>query len=322
MLFRSHGGGYQIVNSNGMYLDTAMGNVNGSGLNEADSQTWYLEEVNPGTALDFKQNGLQTIGIRTFQVDQGNVTETSDFYNIQTDINLASGGYWLSGGSNYSIGLKVMYVTRFLTNAGYLSGEYYNYNRYDDNVTAAVAQFQRDNGIGADGVVGERTWAAMGYSEDDFYNLGAYTTDLKVPAYGSDRSSYVEAMVETAQEYAQAGTSYSDGASGQPGTYVDCSGLIFQCLYAAGINPDVSIIDHARVVYEYTSNNLGNDARMGVAVSSAERGDLVFYGNNNGINHVGIYAGNGMIYDSMPGSGVTYRSIYSGGNILRIVRVF
>ena len=316
------GDGFQIVNSNGMYLDTASGNVNGAGSNDAATQTWFLQEVDPGTAIDFRRDGIQTIGIRTFQVNQGNVTETSDFYNLQTDIDLPSGGYWLSSGSNYSIGLKVMYVTRYLVNAGYLNGSYYNYNRYDDTTAAAVAQFQRDHGLYVDGIVGEQTWNAMGYSSDDFYNLGAYTTDLKVPAYGSDRSAYIDAMVNTAREYAESGTSYSDGASGRPGTYVDCSGLIFQCLYAAGINPSVNIIDHARVVYEYTSRNLGNDARMGIAVGSAERGDLVFYGNSNGINHVGIYAGNGMIYDSTPGNGVKYRNIYAGGNILRIVRVF
>lgn len=321
-LVKKNGGGFQIINSNGQYLDTASGNVNGAGSNNAVSQTWYLQEVNPGTAIDFKRNGTQTIGIRTFQVDQGNVTETSNYYNLQTDIDLPSGGYRLSGGSNYSIGLKVMYVTRYLANAGYLSSNYYNYNRYDDATAAAVAQFQRDHGLYVDGIVGEQTWTAMGYSSEDFYNLGDYTADLKVPAYGSDRSAYVDAMINTAQEYAQSGTSYSDGASGRPGTYVDCSGLIFQCLYAAGINPSVNIVDHARVVYEYTSRNLGNDARMGVAVGSAERGDLVFYGNGNGINHVGIYAGNGMIYDSTPGNGVKYRSIYAGGNILRIVRVF
>jgi len=128
-------------------------------------------------------------------------------------------------------------------------------------------------------------------------------------------------MLQTAGEYAAAGTGFSDGASGRPGTYVDCSGLIFQCLYAAGINPDVNIIDHARVVYEYTSANLGYDWQMGVAVSYAQPGDLIFYGGNS-INHVAIYAGNGMIYDSWPGQGVTYRNMYSGGNILKIVRVF
>ena len=106
-----------------------------------------------------------------------------------------------------------------------------------------------------------------------------------------------------------------------PGTYVSDGGLILQCLYAAGICPDVNSIDHARSVYENIAGYLGNDDRLGVAADTPEPGDLVFYGGAS-ISHAAIYAGDGMIYDSSPGLGVTYRSYYSGGNILKIVRVF
>lgn len=318
-------GGFQVINANGMYLsassDTSESNVSGVPESTGQGEVWYFTETDAGTALDFKTDGTQYLGIRSFNISKGNVTETSGYYNIETEIDLPSGGYNLSGGSNYSIGLKVMYVNSYLANAGYLSWDYYNYNRYDGNTVWAVQQFQSDHGLNPDGVVGILTWRAMGYSDYDWYNLGSYVTDLKVYAYGSSRDTYVNAMLSTAQEYAWAGTGFADGASGTPGTYVDCSGLIYQCLYAAGINPDTNIIDHARVVYEYTSNYLGNDWQMGVAVSSAQPGDLVFYGGSS-INHVAIYAGNGMIYDSWPGQGVTLRSIYSGGNILKIVRVF
>ncbi len=314
-------GGFQVVNANGMYLDGSSGSAKAASASGSTNQVWKMQEVNPGTALDFTRDGTQTLGIRTFQISQGNVTETSGYYNIQTDIDIPSGDYYLSGGGNYSIGLKVMKVNTALVNAGYLDSSYYNYNRYDGNTTWAVTRFQQDHGLYVDGVVGSQTWQALGLSMNDYNNLGAYVTNLKVPAYGSSRDTYVNAMLSTAQDYAYSGTGYSDGASGVPGSYVDCSGLIFQCLYAAGINPDVNIIDHARVVYEYTSNNLGNDWRMGEAVGSAQPGDLVFYGGSS-INHVAIYAGNGMIYDSWPGQGVTQRNIYSGGNILKIVRVF
>lgn len=321
------GGGFYIINSNGMYLDpdgasaAALTNVAASASDGSKGQVWYFTETESGTALDFRVDGTQYLGIRTFSINQGNVTETSGYYHIQTDIKLASGGYYLSGGDNYSIGLKVMYVNSYLAEAGYLGWDYYGYNRYDGNTVWAVRQFQSDHGLEVDGVTGLQDWLAMGYSEYDWYNLGSYVTGLKVYAYGSSRETYINAMLNTAYEYAAAGTGFADGASGEPGTYVDCSGLIFQCLYAAGINPDLSIIDHARVVYEYTSRYLGNDWQMGTAVSNAQPGDLIFYGNSS-INHVAIYAGNGMIYDSWPGIGVSYRSMYSGGNILKIVRVF
>lgn len=85
-------------------------------------------------------------------------------------------------------------------------------------------------------------------------------------------------MLQTAAEYASAGTKYKVGCSGTPGTYVDCSGLIYQCLYAAGINPASNIVDHALAIYEYTSANLAADNRLGIEVASydLQPGDLVF----------------------------------------------
>ena len=326
-IVKNSGGGYLIENASGGYLTVSGGtaddevNITAEEATEGSEQIWYMEETNSGTALDFKTDGTQYIGIRSFSVYQGNVTETTGYYNIQTSINLPSGGYSLSGGDNYSIGLKVAYVNSYLATAGYLGAGYYNYNRYDGNTVWAVKQFQGDKGLTVDGIVGLNTWKAMGYSEYDFYNLGSYTTALKVYAYGSSRSTYVQAMLSTAAEYAAAGTGFMDGASGKPGTYVDCSGLIYQCLYAAGINPTTNIIDHARVVYEYTSAYLGSDWKMGTTVYNAEPGDLIFYGGSS-INHVAIYAGGGMIYDSWPGIGVSYRGMYSPGNIIRIIRVF
>ena len=298
-------------------------NVDAGSASGSAGQEWWLYETSSDTALDFEQDGTQYIGFRSFDIDQGNVTETSYYYNISTDIRLPSGGYNLSGGDNYSIGLKVMKINSFLAEAGYLSWDYYNYTRYDGNTVWAVQQFQSDSGLDADGVVGINTWRAMGYSDDEFYNLGSYITPLKMYAYGSSREDYIMAMLNTAAEYAYAGTAYSEGTSGVPGTYVDCSGLIYQCLYAAGINPDTNIIDHARVVYEYTSAYLGDDWRLGDAVWDwdVQPGDLIFYGSSS-INHIAIYAGGGMIYDSWPGIGVSYRSMYSPGNILKIVRVF
>ena len=319
--FISTDGGYQIVNYNGTYLDGSSENVSVSSEADSEGLLWNLQLADPGTALDFTVDGTQYIGIHTFEVSEGNVTELSGYYHIDPDVDLPGADYDLSGGSNYSIGLKVMYVNSFLADAGYLRFGYYGYNRYDGYTTYAVSVFQQEQGLTANGIVDLETWLAMGYSENDFNHLGDYITELKVESYGSSRDAYINAMVTTAWEYAQAGTRFSDGASGAPGTFVDCSGLIFQCLYAAGINPDVNIIDHARVVYEYTSAYLAGDWKLGAAVGSAAVGDLIFYGRSS-VNHVAIYVGNGMVYDSQPGGGVALRNVYSGGNILKIVRIF
>lgn len=137
----------------------------------------------------------------------------------------------------------------------------------------------------------------------------------------------INAMLQTAGEYASAGTKYKVGCSGTPGTYVDCSGLIYQCLYAAGINPASNIVDHALAIYEYTSANLAADNRLGIEVASydLQPGDLVFYAKNgkSSVCHIAIYAGNGCIYDSWPGIGVSYRSLnISGYHTVKIRRAF
>ena len=110
----------------------------------------------------------------------------------------------------------------------------------------------------------------------------------------------------------------------QPG---GCSGLIYQCLYAAGINPASNIVDHALAIYEYTSANLAADNRLGIEVASydLQPGDLVFYAKNgkSSVCHIAIYAGNGCIYDSWPGIGVSYRSLnISGYHTVKIRRAF
>ncbi len=300
---------------------SAIKSVAGGVFAVSNTQEWLFCETNSGTALDFSQDGTQTIGNRTFQISGGNVEETSDYYKISTHIELPSGGYSLSNGTNYSIGMKAMYVNRALSDRGYLAGDFMNCFSFENETEQAVFRFQQDNGLYADGVVNQPTWVALGYSDADWYDVGAYVTDLKVPAYGSARGAYIDAMIDTASEYAQAGTGYAKGSAGKPGTFISDAGLVLECLYAAGISPDVTIIDHARSAYENLANNLGNDSGLGTAVSSAERGDLVFYGGGQ-INHVAICAGNGKVYDSAEGRGVSERNIYSPGNILKIVRVF
>lgn len=239
----------------------------------------------------------------------------SNYYRMQTKISLPSGGYSLS---TQNIGLKVIKVNERLfekTNA-----------RYTTATENAVRAFQRNHGLTVTGVVDLTTWKAMGLTEDDWYNLGTYCTPMKVN-YDSSRQACINAMLQTAEEYRKAGTKYLEGCSGNPGTYVDCSGLIYQCLYSAGINPDTNIVMHAQAKYEYTSAYLARDTKLGYEVSynNLQSGDLVFYnkGNKNSVVHVGIYAGNNQIYDSWPGLGVTKRNItISGYRVSKVIRVF
>lgn len=292
------------------YLNGGKVDFGFTGVAENENGWWYIQNG----ILDFSITGNYVDGIRTYNVSNGRVIGCN-FYLPQTSIILPDGGYNLS---TANIGLKVIKVNQ--TVCGNSS------ERYTSSTASAVKTFQRTHGLGVTGIVDITTWKAMGYSEYDWYNLGTYRTPIKV-FNGATREYRINAMLQTAAEYASAGTKYKVGCSGTPGTYVDCSGLIYQCLYAAGINPASNIVDHALAIYEYTSANLAADNRLGIEVASydLQPGDLVFYAKNgkSSVCHIAIYAGNGCIYDSWPGIGVSYRSLnISGYHTVKIRRAF
>lgn len=292
------------------YLNGGKVDFGFTGVAENENGWWYIQNG----FLDFSITGNYVDGIRTYNVSNGRVIGCN-FYLPQTSIILPDGGYNLS---TANIGLKVIKVNQAVCGN---SSE-----RYTSSTASAVKTFQRTHGLGVTGIVDITTWKAMGYSEYDWYNLGTYRTPIKV-FNGATREYRINAMLQTAGEYASAGTKYKVGCSGTPGTYVDCSGLIYQCLYAAGINPASNIVDHALAIYEYTSANLAADNRLGIEVASydLQPGDLVFYAKNgkSSVCHIAIYAGNGCIYDSWPGIGVSYRSLnISGYHTVKIRRAF
>lgn len=233
------------------------------------------------------------------------------YYKLNDTIELPDGGYNLN---TDNIGIKTIYVNKAMYNT--------DSARYGSDTASAVKKFQTDNGLPVTGEVDLATWLKMGYTEEDWYGLGTYTYPVLTTKYSS-RDEIVNAMLIAAKDNADQGTIYRVGCSGPAGTYTDCSGLVFQCLYAAGINPEKNIVDHALAVYEYTSRNLEADEKLGVRVTKDELqpGDLVFYQYKGVVCHVGILAGNGKMYDSWPQIGVTYRDYTKGGNILCFKRV-
>lgn len=267
------------------------------------------------TAADYLTTGYKERYCRHCAIGEGQIYRWEGYYPLLDSITLPSGGYELS---TKNIGIKVIYVNRALlgtTSASYTSA-----------TANAVKQFQRKYGLAVTGRVDLSTWLTMGYSEYDWYNLGTYITPKTVDKYNT-RQDHINTMINVAWDYAYYGTEYRIGASGPPGTYADCSGLIYQCLYAVGICPDTNIVDHALAEYEYTSRWLAADPKLGpdVPTNSLEPGDLVFYAVNgrSRVVHVALYAGDGMIYDAWPDIGTTYRSIdIPGYYVIKAKRVF
>lgn len=286
---------------------------------DSGAMTQYTAKLKAGTprtqvfaelaiSAEFKQF-IGTYGLKVERVYQN----PSQYYQIQESISLSGGDYNLSRGY---MGLKVAKVQRKL-GLGIRRA-------IMDNITInAVASFQRKNGLTANGVVDLKTWKAMGLNENEWYTLGQYVSPMRINE-NSTRSDCIEAMIATAMTYL--GTEYIIGASGAPGTGVDCSGFVMQALYSAGLDlSPINPIRHASPGYEYESRSMWSSSKFKhVSYSQRQRGDLIFYANSKGVViHVAIYLGNNMVIESTPNQVVIWPIKNSvRANIIGVARPF
>lgn len=216
------------------------------------------------------------------------------YYQIQDSISLDGGDYELSEGYE---GLKTARViqTLGLGNAVGMNGALYT-----TEVADAVAAFQDKHGLDITGTVDLTTWLTMGLSEDDWYSLGAYVSPLQIDN-SSSRNACIEAMISRAYDYL--GDDYVIGASGAPGLGIDCSGLIMQALYAAGIDMSpINPVRHASPGYEYESANIWASSKFKhVDYKERKRGDIIIYCSEKGtVIHSAIYLGNDKVIEAWP----------------------
>lgn len=217
----------------------------------------------------------------------------SQYYQIQYNISLSGGGYNLDIGYE---GLKVAYVKNALGlgSAVGMGGAYYS-----ASMKNAVSSFQGRAGLPQTGVVDLATWQALGFSESQWYTLGAYVSPVQVN-FSSTREDCIEAMISRAYDYL--GNPFIIGASGPSSEGLDCSGLVMQACYAAGLDlSPINPVRHASPGYEYESRNLYASSRLKkVSLNQRERGDLIFYGTRGVVTHVAIYLGNNQVIESWP----------------------
>lgn len=166
---------------------------------------------------------------------------------------------------------------------------------------AGVIAWQTDNGLAADGIVGPKTGSAMGLeggaatgSTSGGATSGSTTGDSTASATTvstSDAGTADSGILATAASLV--GTPYVYGGE-SPGGF-DCSGFTQYVFAQNGISlPRVTTDQQAATT----------------PVSDPQPGDLVFFGSP--AYHVGIYAGDGMMYDSgSTGSTVTKRAIWT-----------
>ncbi|MBB5830392.1 C40 family peptidase [Brachybacterium aquaticum] len=167
---------------------------------------------------------------------------------------------------------------------------------------SAVRALQSAAGIGVDGVVGPKTWNALGGS----VRIPADGTSgaSTAPAGGSSASTgtSVDGAAVISAARAQIGVRYTWGGS-TPSTGFDCSGLVYHAYNQAGIN-----------LPRKTAKGYTFGGRI-ISQSEAQPGDLVaFTGNDYG--HMGIYVGNGRIIDASGSrQQVVERSIWNAPHV-------
>ena len=154
------------------------------------------------------------------------------------------------------------------------------------------------------------------------HGLSYYTAPVLVNN-SSTKKDHIEAMIKTAYRYL--GDRYVVCQSRAPGKGVDCSGLVMQACYGAGVdlwpsNP----YRHRSPAYEWESRNIAKHSNLKtVPYKNRKRGDLIFYANSNGVViHVAIYLGNNkIIHSALSGVHVTGMG-YAYGHVCKVKRIF
>lgn len=147
-------------------------------------------------------------------------------------------------------------------------------------------------------------WVKINVDSDEGYVSADYveiTTELKKAMtitevrYGQGVSDVRVSLVQYATQfvgnpYVWGGTSLTKGA--------DCSGFVLSVYAKYGYS------------LPHSSKAQANSGTK-ISASEAKPGDLFFYGNGSGINHVAIYIGNGqVVHASSPKSGIKISSAY------------
>lgn len=175
------------------------------------------------------------------------------------------------------------------------------HNQYTTGDAYAIMNIQRQHGLPATGWVDLPTWRALGYSDDLWYGIDSYVSPTLTNP-GATRQQRIDAMIGTAYQYM--GKPWWAGCSSAPAWGVDCSGLVMQALYGAGINPTtVSSTHHGYPGNEWNSRNLFVDPHFqNVGWNDRQRGDLVFYyqPGTRTIWHVAILLDPNTVIESWP----------------------
>lgn len=233
------------------------------GYMDYPSATGYFGEVTKIAVIRFQSNnGLGADGV------VGPATNAKLFSSTAKTLLLNIG----------SRGEAVSTLQARLRDLGYTTSD--NVTGYYGAITkSAVAEFQRANGLYADGIAGPATRAKL-------------FSDSVVKKKSASSASQVASIADIA--LSQVGKPYVLGGNG-PSSY-DCSGLAYYAMKNAGFG--VSRLSASA----YSENSAWTKV---TGTSSLKKGDLVFFRSDASsyISHMGIYIGNGQFVHASSGQG-------------------
>ncbi len=213
-------------------------------------------------------------------------------------------------------GADVKAVQKRLKALGYLKTNSQVNGYYGDVTESAVEEFQRRNGLSADGTVGPKTLEKLNSSSAKKAKVtpkpatakpkvvtakpgskttpkpGSKTTPKTATTKPVDNTKKgVEKLIAIAES--KIGCPYAGGAKG-PNRF-DCSGFVYWCMKQAGFSGGYMTSRTWRTCTRYPRIT---------SMSQIQRGDiLVFKGNSMDTGHVGIYLGGGKMIDASSGAG-------------------
>ena len=160
----------------------------------------------------------------------------------------------------------------------------------DASFVSAVRNFQRRVGLPQTGTVDEATWNAL----DTGFSWWVDQYQEAPTSLSATRGERIETMIGYA--WNQIGSSYTWGGAGPYGLGFDCSGLVLQSLYRAGLDPQpIDVIKHGWPDYRTSQELYHHPQMMHVPLSQRQRGDLIFYTSDGVVTHVAIYLGDDQV---------------------------
>jgi hypothetical protein len=187
---------------------------------------------------------------------------------------------------------------------------------WNDNYKRTGGAFEVQAAFGIGWGDNGRAWMPYSYLQTDlatnewaFYKMTYRTNDIPM-----------ERVITRARDYVDANTSYDFGTEGQPGTCVDCSGLIHRIFTDTGYQ---SLVYGGRTTAQGYTNRFKNNNRFTQDITKRKRGDLISYykAADNRVTHIGIYLGDDRVISAtcsancMSGCGGTPGVIIHGYNI-------